>query len=108
MPQNLIVNTIGLLVAYVVWRHVYAYWRLAHVPGPLFARLTNLHRVSWVKSGRSHEIHHATHQKYGDVVRFGPNMVSVAYPGAIPTIYPMRPGFPKVCTIYPELSMKQK
>ncbi|KAB8073082.1 cytochrome P450 [Aspergillus leporis] len=32
---------------------------------------------------------------YGPVVRFGPNIVSVSDPRAIPTIYPSRPGFPK-------------
>ena len=36
-------------------------------------------------------------ERYGEVVRTGPNMVSFSNPEAIPTVYPTRPGFPKVC-----------
>ena len=36
------------------------------------------------------------HEQYGDVVRFGPNMVSISDPSVISTVYPMRAGFPKV------------
>ncbi|CAG7958566.1 unnamed protein product [Penicillium salamii] len=71
------------------------YWRLRYVPGPLWARLTNLQRVWWVKTGRAHEIHNEMHDKYGTFVRFGPNTVSVSDPEAIATLYPMRMGFVK-------------
>ncbi|KAJ5098536.1 hypothetical protein N7532_005537 [Penicillium argentinense] len=74
------------------------YWRLQHVSGPFFAKFTNLQRVWWVKTGRAHEYHREMHAMYGPVVRFGPNMVSISDPQAIPAIYPSRPGFPKVGT----------
>lgn len=72
------------------------YWRLRYVPGPFWARLTNLQRVGWVRTGRAHEIHNEMHDKYGTFVRFGPNIVSVSDPEAITTLYPMRMGFVKV------------
>lgn len=74
------------------------YWRLRDVPGPLWARVTNLQRVFWVKTGRAHVIHREMHDKYGSFVRFGPNTVSVSDPDAITTLYPMRMGFVKVTT----------
>jgi hypothetical protein len=71
------------------------YWRLRHVRGPFWARFTNLQRVRWATTGRAHEFHQQAHFKYGEAVRFGPNMVSLANPEWIPTVYPVRPGFPK-------------
>jgi hypothetical protein len=65
-----------------------------------------------VKTKRAHEIHQEMHDKYGEVVQFGPNMVSVSNPAWIPTLYPIRPGFPKVSLaifdVYPaELSISE-
>ena len=72
------------------------YWRLRHIPGPFWAKITNFQRVYWVKTKKAHLIHQEMHEKYGEFVRFGPNMVSISDPSAIPTVYPMRAGFPKV------------
>ena len=63
------------------------YYRLAHIPGPFLARFTNLSRLSWVLSYKAHDIHILQHRKYGPLVRFGPNMVSVACPSEVGTIY---------------------
>ncbi|KAK8115338.1 hypothetical protein PG999_007407 [Apiospora kogelbergensis] len=60
------------------------YWRLGHVPGPFWARLTNIQRIVWVKSGIAHEKHQEAHDRYGDIVRFGPNMISLGDPDWIP------------------------
>lgn len=73
------------------------WWRLRQIPGPLPAKITNFQRMGWVGTKRAHLILQDMHEKYGDVVRIGPNMVSFSNPEAIPTVYPMRPGFPKVC-----------
>lgn len=75
------------------------WWRLRHIPGPFFASTSNFQRVWWVKTGQAHLHHQRVHEKYGDVVRIGPNMVSISNPEAIPIIYPMRTGFPKVLTL---------
>jgi hypothetical protein len=72
------------------------WWRLKDVPGPFWASITNLQRVWWVHTGRAHLYHQAVHAKYGEIVRIGPHMVSISNPKAIPTVYPIRPGFPKV------------
>ena len=81
---------------FLLLRFVTSYLRLRQVPGPFLAAWTNLPRVSWALSKRAHEIHIELHEKYGDLVRFGPNMVSISDPREIPTLYPMRPGFVKV------------
>ncbi len=77
-------------------RSVFSWYRLRHIPGPLLPSLTNLPRVFWVKTGQSQNYHRQLHQKYGEVVRMGPNMVSISNPEVIPILYPTRPGFPKV------------
>ncbi|KAK4140278.1 cytochrome P450 [Dichotomopilus funicola] len=86
-----------LLVTASLWllHLVRTLWRLRHVPGPLLSKFTDLYRAQLVRTLRSHEIHQGFHDRYGAVVRLGPRMVSVSDPAAIPTIYPMRPGFPK-------------
>lgn len=90
--------TIGFaLLAYFFYRILQSYWRLLDIPGPILARFTNLQRYYWVKTTRAHEIHKEIHDQYGDFVRLGPNMVSISDPAAIPSLYPIRPGIPKVC-----------
>ena len=89
-------STINVLVLYLCYHLFRTYWKLRDFPGPLWAKFTNLQRVHWVKTKRAQEIHQKAHQKYGDVVRFGPNMVSLSDPALIPGLYPMRAGFPKV------------
>jgi hypothetical protein len=90
-------SALGLLTALICYYYLQTYLRLKHIPGPFWAKFTDWQRVFWVKSKRAQEIHLEQHQKHGDVVRFGPNMVSLADPNLIPELYPMRPGFPKVC-----------
>jgi len=85
-----------LLLLVPVVAHVgRVYWSLKHVPGPFWARFTNIQRVYWVQTARSHEIHAELHRRYGDLVRLGPNMVAISDPKWIPVIYPIRAGFPK-------------
>ncbi|KAI0451651.1 putative benzoate 4-monooxygenase cytochrome P450 [Xylaria acuta] len=88
----------SLSVAFVLTFALRAFlsWnRLRHIPGPLLSSLTNLPRVLWVKTGQSQKYHRQLHEKYGEVVRLGPNMVSISNPEVIPILYPTRPGFPK-------------
>ena len=53
------------------------YQTLRDVPGPFWAKLTDLQRLFWVKSLRSHKIYQKLHEEYGDCVRIGPNIVSL-------------------------------
>jgi len=92
-------STLGLVLFYVVWNVGSSYWKLSDFPGPFWARFTDFQRFFWVKTMKAQYIHWDLHQKYGDYVRFGPNTVSLADPAAIPALYPMRAGFPKVITM---------
>ncbi|KAF2135595.1 uncharacterized protein K452DRAFT_293104 [Aplosporella prunicola CBS 121167] len=80
----------SLFISLLVHRIISDYLKLRHVPGPFFAAFSNLPRVSWVLSKRAHNKHIELHEKYGDLVRFGPNMVSCSDPTQIPTIYPLK------------------
>lgn len=71
----------------LVFSTVRSYYRLSHIPGPFLARFTNIPRFLWVLSNRAHDIHTELHRRYGPLVRFGPNMVSVADPAEVGNIY---------------------
>ncbi|KAL4976234.1 cytochrome P450 [Aspergillus desertorum] len=91
LPQILL----SIALVYTAIHVLRVYWRLRHIPGPFWGRITNLPRVWWVNTSRAHEIHQRLHEEYGDVVRFGPNMVSLRDPAWIPTVYPSRMGVKK-------------
>ena len=92
LPLWLLALSSLLLALYYI--HTYA--KLRHIPGPFLASLSNLSRRSWVLSGNSHAIHVSLHRRYGKVVRFGPNNISVSDPSAIPEVYGFGAKFPKV------------
>jgi hypothetical protein len=93
--SSILYSALVLLAVGGLFQLIFVYWRLRHIPGPFWTKFTDLQRVLWVRTQRAHEIHQAAHEEYGDVVTFGPNMVSLADPAWIKQIYPMRPGFPK-------------
>ncbi|KAK3940211.1 Pisatin demethylase, partial [Diplogelasinospora grovesii] len=68
--------------AFYVWL---SWRRLSHIPGPFPASITDLQRMLWVKTKRAHLILQDVHEKYGEVVRIGPNNVVFSNPEAIPT-----------------------
>ncbi|KAJ0414361.1 putative benzoate 4-monooxygenase cytochrome P450 [Aspergillus carlsbadensis] len=82
-----ITYTIAVLALSIVTWYVRSYLRLRHIPGPFWARFSNLPRFLWVAGGNAHDVHIALHRKYGDLVRIGPNIVSVTDPEEIPKIY---------------------
>ncbi|GAB1316613.1 hypothetical protein MFIFM68171_06823 [Madurella fahalii] len=84
---------------------VRSYWRLSHIPGPVLSRFTNLPRFLWVLSNRAHDVHIAQHRRYGPIVRFGPNMVSVGSPAEVNNIYRFSKPWPK-SDFYQALLMK--
>lgn len=85
-----------LAIVLVVFSWIHTYLKLRHVPGPFLAALSNCARFSWVLTGRAQAIHLEQHRKYGKIVRFGPNMVSVSDPNEIPNIYGFTGKFKKV------------
>ena len=81
-----------------IFLYLYTTWaKLRQIPGPFLARFTDFPRLFWVWSRKAHEIHIDLHAKYGKLVRFGPNMVSVGDPSEISNIYKMHTPLLKVC-----------
>ena len=73
-----------------------SFLKLRDVPGPLLAAWTNVPRFLGVLSNRAHDFHIQLHRRYGKLVRFGPNMVSISDPAEIPTVYGFSTVFQKV------------
>ncbi|CAG7935807.1 unnamed protein product [Penicillium nalgiovense] len=68
---------------------------VASIPGPLLAKITNLWRFIDVANGRAEVTLHNLHQKHGDYVRLGPDVVSVRNLDALKTIYGINKGYEK-------------
>lgn len=66
------------------------------VPGPFFAKISNLWRFIDVANGHAEVTLQKLHQKYGDYVRLGPKVVSVRNLDALKIIYGINKGYNKV------------
>jgi cytochrome P450 len=60
---------------------------LAKYPGPLLAKLTDLHSTFHALRGDRHLEFHRLHARYGPIVRFGPNSLSFNSSAALRDIY---------------------
>lgn len=69
---------------------------LRSIPGPFLAKFTDAWRLYKVYRGDFENCTIELHKKYGDVVRVGPNAVSIADPAAIESIYGLKSNFQKV------------
>ena len=72
------------------------YLKLYQNPGPFLAAFSNIPRTYWVWTKNAHEKHIALHRKYGNLVRIGPDVVSVGDPAEISHIYGFDDTFSKV------------
>ena len=72
---------------------------LSAIPGPFIASVSNLWKIMVVYAGDMPRRNVAVHEKYGPVVRIGPNHVSFASPQALHTIHGARLAYPKVCNL---------
>lgn len=70
---------------------------LARIPGPVAARFSRLYLFYHATRGDFHTLYRGLHDRYGSLVRVGPNKVSVADPRMIGVIYGVNSGFVKVC-----------
>ncbi|KAI1142063.1 cytochrome P450 [Hypoxylon sp. FL0543] len=68
-----------------LYRHVKS--PLKSVPGPLFARFTDLWYFWKLRQGSFEKVNKELHEKYGPVVRYGPNRYSIDDQAAIKIIY---------------------
>ncbi|KAK4942787.1 hypothetical protein LTR10_017547 [Elasticomyces elasticus] len=72
------------------------YFLLKNIPGPVLARFNNLYRTLLVYKREVHEEHLKLHKRYGNLVRLGPNCVSVSGSQTyIPQIYGIGKGLVK-------------
>ena len=82
------------LVGYALYLRYQPYLR--DIPGPFQASFTDLWRLLKVNGGRFELVNQALHEKHGDLVRVGPNCVSVGDPREIRRIYGISRLFEKV------------
>ncbi|KAK4554120.1 hypothetical protein LTR86_008961 [Recurvomyces mirabilis] len=80
------------LAAIVLPSSVYAVYALqfhplAKYPGPLLGRLTQCYDLYHAFQGDKHVLLYQLHKKYGPVVRFSPNTISINDPVALRSIY---------------------
>lgn len=64
---------------------------LHHIPGPLAARASQIWLFSRLYNGHPREDQRTLHNKYGPVVRIGPNEVSIADAASLNAIYGGKP-----------------
>ena len=60
---------------------------LRSIPGPLLAAISPIDRLLTAASGHQFQFHLKYHQKYGKLVRVGPNHVSISDAEMIPKVY---------------------
>lgn len=76
-----------LLLSIVIYR-LSPWHPLAHYPGPAFAKISKLYMWREAKRGMTGYTQAALHKSYNsDVVRMGPNWISIRSVDAIPVIY---------------------
>jgi benzoate 4-monooxygenase len=83
------------LILYYLIPYITSNTPLRKVPGPFFAKFTNLWLLIQARQGKRYQSVHKAHQKYGKLVRIQPNHVSVADESAINAIYGHGNGFLK-------------
>ncbi|CAG7993093.1 unnamed protein product [Penicillium olsonii] len=93
--SSLPILTVTLILLYFI--HNYFKAGLVCIPGPFQAEITHLWRFIDVANGHAEATLYDLHQKHGDYVRLGPNVVSVRNLDALKTIYGINKGYRKVC-----------
>ena len=88
--------SVGTVVVLVKYALGYVRSPLRDLPGPPMARFTNLWRLKSHYDQTHIDTQLRLHAEHGDVVLLGPNVVSVANPNLIKTIYSTRGTFIKV------------
>jgi hypothetical protein len=68
---------------------------LSHIPGPLFAKFSGIWLILLDNSGNRTKTIHQLHQKYGPVIRIGPNELSFSTREALKDIYGSNPVYSK-------------
>ncbi|KAH8160376.1 hypothetical protein CIB48_g7870 [Xylaria polymorpha] len=85
----------SLVVGYVLASTFYQWQRLRHIPGPSLASFSYLWLGYSGWSGKQYEIHKVLGEKYGSLVRIGPNEVSTDDPETIRRISNAKSAYPR-------------
>ncbi|POR38914.1 Putative cytochrome P450 [Tolypocladium paradoxum] len=91
VPSVAIAAVLGVSVYVVVCLRDYL--RLAHVPGPRWMGLTNLIMAQKSTAGRIQYDMMELSEKYGPIIRVGPNMILVSDPGVLRKMSAVRGGY---------------
>jgi hypothetical protein len=83
-----------LLLARVLYLHLTS--PLGHIPGPFWARFTDLWRLVDYYQSTQIETQRRLHEQLGPVVRIGPNIVSLSDPQLVKVVYSTRGEYLKV------------
>ncbi|KAI8946481.1 cytochrome P450 [Xylaria longipes] len=85
----------SLVAGYFLASTIYQWQRLQHIPGPFIASFSYL----WIGysgwSGKQYEIHKVLGEKYGPLVRIGPNEISTDDPETIRRISSAKSAYPR-------------
>ena len=91
VPSNLaVIASLNEVKALSYVLYMTFYHPLAKYPGPFVAKLSNVYSVWHAINGTRHSDLYKLHQKHGEVVRWGPNSVSVNSTSALNHIYGMK------------------
>ena len=85
----------AFFLASTIYQITWTYSKVRDVPGPFLAKFTDLYRLLVVWRRDAHDVHLALHKKHGDLVRIGPNCVSISMPDMVQTIYGIQKGYVK-------------
>ncbi|KAH0609238.1 uncharacterized protein H6S33_012724 [Morchella sextelata] len=83
---SILLSSLVAYLASLVFYRLYLH-PLAKHPGPFLARITDWYNVYHAYLGDRHLALHNAHLKYGPVVRFAPNLISINSSTALKTIY---------------------
>lgn len=102
-PVAIVICFVGIFLLIAAHTLYNAYRKgIRDVPGPWFAKFSIAYRLSMVINGKAPEEYGKLHEHYVNVVRVGPNQISINDPSAIPQIYGVSSRFGKVNHLNPE------
>ena len=89
---RLLSSTMSLIFLYALYRGIYNryFHSLRHFPGPFWASLSSFFGLWVLHTKQAHTLGLKYHEKYGPVVRVGPNLLAVNDPLLLPQIYHRR------------------
>ncbi|KAI0265869.1 high nitrogen upregulated cytochrome P450 monooxygenase 2 [Gloeopeniophorella convolvens] len=80
------VSYYGLIILYTIVYRLSPWHPLAKHPGPVLARVSKLWSAMISAQGKQHIYYKNLHEQYGDVVRTGPNELSIRDASIIPSV----------------------